>query len=116
MANPFGRNAAQRMIESRDPLHGPGPLLLYVEFRMQHVVHGKPRIVDLHHEARSDDRLVFLAQGLGDSVEVFFVVLVMPILHRPTQLDGDTEGMNTSTGDAPFSAALRWAMSAATCS
>ena len=50
--------------------------------RRQHVVHHEPRIVDLHHEARVDDALVFLPQRLRHGEHVFFVSLVVAVLHR----------------------------------
>ena len=41
-----------------------------------HVVHiGQKRVVDLHHQSGIDDRLVFLAQRLGELEQEFFVVL-----------------------------------------
>src|SRR5260370_20027554 len=40
------------------------------------------RSVDLHHEPRGDDRLVFLAQRVGNRIEVLFLIAIMPVLHQ----------------------------------
>ena len=82
MAHALGRDIAQRVIENFDAAPGPGARLLYVLVGVEHVMHGKAGIVDLHLEASRDDGLVFLAHRLRYRQDMLLVALVVAVLHE----------------------------------
>jgi len=65
-----------------DPAARPGARILHAHAGVEHVVHGEPRVVDLHHESRCDDRQVLLAQRVGDRMEVLLLARVVAVLHQ----------------------------------
>ena len=66
MPDALGRQVAQDVVQHLDIVVRPAPHVLDAHVGLEHVVHGEMRIVDLQHEARIDDRLVFLAQRFAD--------------------------------------------------
>ena len=62
----FRRNVAQRVVERLDAELRPFPKLLEREIGLLDPLGDEMRIVDLQQKAGLHDRLVFLAQRIGD--------------------------------------------------
>src|SRR5438105_3766134 len=99
------------MVQHLDAAHGPLAAILDTRLGMHDVIGGEQRIVDLQHQTGVDDRAVFLAQRLGQRVEVFLLGFVVLVAVPIARLEGDTAGMNASSWRCPSSPALRLAMS-----
>lgn len=75
------RNSAQRVVQCVDAKLRPGAVLRLAHRRHHLLVHvGKERVVDLHGEARIDDRLVFLMQTVGEREQQCLLVGVVFVL------------------------------------
>ena len=75
------RQTAQRVIERLDPHRGEFLVFLDAGLRIGHVPGVRQAgIVELQHEARLDDGLVFLAHRLAERLEERLVRRVVPVL------------------------------------
>ena len=77
VADAVRRQAAECVVESFDAAGGPFAACGDVGLGVHHVIGGEERVVDLEDEAGIDDRLVFLAQRVGEGDEVILLVLVV---------------------------------------
>ena len=71
-AHLFRWDVADRVIDGFDALGCPASAVGHAAFRMHHIVGDQTRVVDLQDEARVNDRVVLLTEGIAEGLLILF--------------------------------------------